>query len=779
MSITWKQVKNNAQTTLVSTLAQSASSMTVADATALPTSFPFYATIWDDVSYLEPGDDPNMEIVLVTGSLGGNELSITRGQEGTSDVGHDAGARVANLFTAGTLTQVQNEIDRMDYAQIIDVDPINGDYNTIKDAIDAITDNSSTKPYVVRVHPGVYIEDNPITMKDYVSIVGERQPTVIIKPNNPNTYVFEMANYCELADVLIDASSSNGITAIVVDDASVSCCCVVRVSIRDCDVGLLLNNSGTHMCCNRINVSGTFDDVLKVISGELDVINVIVNDDLIATNLIKAEGSSSKIDIFVMEVNSPNIVNAVHVDDGATAIVMSSQIRNTTNALRIGSTGQGKIEAMGVVVEDSAVYDLLIESSNGVFEGYLSMISRDKLSIASGASYSNLGYDNRSDSVRVIGDFAVGKDDVGSYANLGEGGFYDTGVTVLSYDGSSYSEVTNDNPIQFPNTLAGTALYFGNINLNKFYAIKYTMGDNDIDLGSGSIVWEYYDSGAGSWVEVNTMNIRSSYSDSWGNNSFIGDDGKEYEIHFDSEIDNGITESNSSANGWHTVSVNGVNGYWVRCRIVSNIATSPKISNIRFGGNFMTIRPNGTTAYYGNGRLTALRPAIFGDNNGTAADYALNVSPNITYAFRNNTLANNSSGSLYWRIPITEDMDTSSGIKVKFELCTNVAPGASTYTAKLHFFSAILASGSIFDGTAPEVEQAFDFVASAGDVAFQTQVIEVSDRVDISFLVPGDTVYCQLTRYKNEAGDDLPGNVILSNVIYEYVRWQDGIRYEN
>lgn len=173
MSITWKQVKNNAQTTLASLLAQSATSMTVADATALPTSFPFYATIWDDTSYLEPGDDPNMEIVLVIGSSGGNVLSVIRAQEGTNDVEHGVGERVANLFTAGTLTQVQDEIDRMDYAQVIDVDSVNGDYNTIKDAIAAITDNSSTKPYVIRVHPGVYTEDNPITMKEFVSVIGE------------------------------------------------------------------------------------------------------------------------------------------------------------------------------------------------------------------------------------------------------------------------------------------------------------------------------------------------------------------------------------------------------------------------------------------------------------------------------------------------------------------------------------------------------------------------------------------------------------------------------
>lgn len=54
----------------------------------LPTTFPFPLIWWDDTTYPgTPEDDPNVEIVLVTNRVG-DVLTVTRGQEGTSDVNH-------------------------------------------------------------------------------------------------------------------------------------------------------------------------------------------------------------------------------------------------------------------------------------------------------------------------------------------------------------------------------------------------------------------------------------------------------------------------------------------------------------------------------------------------------------------------------------------------------------------------------------------------------------------------------------------------------------------
>ncbi len=44
-------------------------------------------------------------------------------------------------------------------------------FNSIKQAVDSITDNSPTNRYIIDVGPGVFIEDT-ITLKPYVSVIG-------------------------------------------------------------------------------------------------------------------------------------------------------------------------------------------------------------------------------------------------------------------------------------------------------------------------------------------------------------------------------------------------------------------------------------------------------------------------------------------------------------------------------------------------------------------------------------------------------------------------------
>ncbi len=62
--------------------------------------------------------------------------------------------------------------------QIIIVAKTGGDYTSIQDAIDSITDNSVNKPYTILIYPGVYTED--IVMEDFVSLEGVGDPATVI-----------------------------------------------------------------------------------------------------------------------------------------------------------------------------------------------------------------------------------------------------------------------------------------------------------------------------------------------------------------------------------------------------------------------------------------------------------------------------------------------------------------------------------------------------------------------------------------------------------------------
>lgn len=98
-------VKNNAESTVADNpLAQAATTLNVAAGGGgeFPSTFPFLITLWDESTYPDPTDDSGMEIVKCTGRTT-DALTIVRAQEGTADVAHALGERVAMLMTAGIL----------------------------------------------------------------------------------------------------------------------------------------------------------------------------------------------------------------------------------------------------------------------------------------------------------------------------------------------------------------------------------------------------------------------------------------------------------------------------------------------------------------------------------------------------------------------------------------------------------------------------------------------------------------------------------------------------
>lgn len=85
-----------------------------------------------------------------------------------------------------------------------------GDYDSIQDAIDSITDASSSKRYAVYIYPGDYAEN--ITMSDYIDLVGidshnsRITPTsgVAIAFGNNTSSIFNLGIYCDYGTASAD-----------------------------------------------------------------------------------------------------------------------------------------------------------------------------------------------------------------------------------------------------------------------------------------------------------------------------------------------------------------------------------------------------------------------------------------------------------------------------------------------------------------------------------------------------------------------------------------------
>lgn len=102
-------VTNAAETRLDGPLTAGSTTISVVDTSALP-AVPFYAVI-------DPGDDAKREVVLIDGSKSSNTLTLSsatsRGEDGTADVSHDAGAILAVVPVAALWTDVHDRIDQV------------------------------------------------------------------------------------------------------------------------------------------------------------------------------------------------------------------------------------------------------------------------------------------------------------------------------------------------------------------------------------------------------------------------------------------------------------------------------------------------------------------------------------------------------------------------------------------------------------------------------------------------------------------------------------------
>jgi hypothetical protein len=65
----------------------------------------FNAVWWNASDFSDPSDDPDVEIVRVT-NIAADVLTITRGQEGTSDVAHNTAGKVYKLIEGLTSAQM-------------------------------------------------------------------------------------------------------------------------------------------------------------------------------------------------------------------------------------------------------------------------------------------------------------------------------------------------------------------------------------------------------------------------------------------------------------------------------------------------------------------------------------------------------------------------------------------------------------------------------------------------------------------------------------------------
>ncbi|HSL81275.1 MAG TPA: hypothetical protein VLF66_00780 [Thermoanaerobaculia bacterium] len=103
---------------------------------------------------------------------------VSTAPTGTPPLSVSSTTRVENL-NADLLDGLDASAFSRKPAQILWVSPSGGDFTTLQGALDSITDASASKPYLVRVGPGIYV--GQVVMKPFVDIEGSGEGVTILR----------------------------------------------------------------------------------------------------------------------------------------------------------------------------------------------------------------------------------------------------------------------------------------------------------------------------------------------------------------------------------------------------------------------------------------------------------------------------------------------------------------------------------------------------------------------------------------------------------------------
>jgi len=148
-----------------------------------------------------------------------------------------------------------------DYENIVTVAKSGAHFTSIQDAIDSITDNSSSKPYSIMIYPGVYTED--IKMEDWVSLDGEGKRSDIII-SGTLYFASDAGNKSAIRDLTIAYNTSTDNTHLISASGgrhSVDNCRLILSNSENGHIGSLGRFSGTtfrmRRCWSKYDFDGT------------------------------------------------------------------------------------------------------------------------------------------------------------------------------------------------------------------------------------------------------------------------------------------------------------------------------------------------------------------------------------------------------------------------------------------------------------------------------------------------------------------------------------------
>jgi hypothetical protein len=273
---------------------------------------------------------------------------------------------------SGTWSQISTKS-----SNVITVQKNGGDFTSLREAVNSITDSSETNGYVINVGPGEFYEDTiDFTNKKYISVVGSDIQITKIIANTLTQDLFILDNSVELSFMTLKGVGT-GHTAIVCEDMD-GFSLIHKLSFYDCDTNVLVksNSSDTSFFIEYVDFNGDYSYGIKVESnnGFLALAN--------AENYYNFPGVTGSINNYASGTNSSISIlgsgntgfgndKAFYIQNGASLNITSCDITGYEIAIEVGNVGTAStfdIDATSIV---DCTYNMYINHPDtfGTYQG--------------------------------------------------------------------------------------------------------------------------------------------------------------------------------------------------------------------------------------------------------------------------------------------------------------------------------------------------------------------------------------------------------------------------
>jgi hypothetical protein len=626
---------------------------------------------------------------------------------------------------------------------------------TIGGAINYVNTNlspSAGNPILIQVSAGFYTE-SPLVVPQYVSIKGSQARTVI-NASNPNADLLTIENNTTLLDFACIGVTGTSNAMIRVSGIESGRLLIQGVFIEGAiSNGIICENTTGTLTVFVLNseINGFTGDGFQTNSNiQLYVVTSIIDGSSTAT-LFKANGDSTYI-----------------VQGGRWAGGLYGFWHNTT--------GEGSLESIDlsettipVRKENSAIMnfdyiqsfgsDWFVTDVQGLRGAFLDVVENDQ-------------------KTRFFDEISVGIPGQGKELSAGEGDMYVNGMKVYTFNGSTYTDVTEEassstgSTFTFPNNSVNTAIYIssqrfesGTMTPVKWLGFKHNC---TTAIGGGTLALEYWN--GSSWVEFNHISSDAETKFPFAKQIFQRVSTENVRFSSCALLPNWVTNDPVSL---------GMNLNWVRIRIVSSPTTLPVFQQIKLHTNHFKTGADGFTEYFGRSRfINSIRLPNFEAANNSPSNQDLYVSDNLGVGLVENEFENGTTDRSGQALILPTGIDTSCVVNLNL-----VFHAQQTGNTEWIIRWAVNKEGDALynnTGSAPTVAPNEQSVSVDYNVTATNQQLSFTVPIDISDYIANrqngspDVLFVSIQR--NGGSDANNGNMSLLLTNAFFTQWSTGGR---